>query len=71
MRGICSNRFLTQHDHYQSGPGLVVADVPLYNDITPFSRLGHWPILINLEHLKQNKKSAARHKDLADLENLP
>ena len=27
--------------------------------------------LINLEHLKQNKKAAARHKDLADLENLP
>jgi predicted nucleotidyltransferase len=27
--------------------------------------------LISLEHLKQNKKSAARHKDLADLENLP
>ena len=27
--------------------------------------------LISLEHLKQNKKAAARHKDLADLENLP
>jgi hypothetical protein len=27
--------------------------------------------LISLEHLKWNKKAAARHKDLADLENLP
>lgn len=27
--------------------------------------------LISLEHLKLNKKAAARHKDLADLENLP
>lgn len=27
--------------------------------------------LINLHDLKQNKRAAARHKDLADLENLP
>jgi hypothetical protein len=27
--------------------------------------------LISLEHLKLNKKTAARHKDMADLENLP
>jgi hypothetical protein len=27
--------------------------------------------IIDLEHLKQNKRAAARHKDLADLENLP
>lgn len=27
--------------------------------------------MISLEHLKQNKKAAARHKDMADLENLP
>jgi len=27
--------------------------------------------LISLEHLKLNKKTAARHKDLADIENLP
>jgi apolipoprotein N-acyltransferase len=37
---------LARHDHYQSGPGMVIADVPLYNDITPFSRFGHWPMLI-------------------------
>ncbi|OHB79038.1 MAG: hypothetical protein A2Z25_12275 [Planctomycetes bacterium RBG_16_55_9] len=27
--------------------------------------------LISLTHLKRNKKAAARHQDLADLENLP
>ncbi len=27
--------------------------------------------LINLEHLKRNKRAAGRHKDLNDLENLP
>jgi predicted nucleotidyltransferase len=27
--------------------------------------------LINLKHLKANKKAAGRHQDLADLENLP
>ncbi|MHB8835728.1 MAG: hypothetical protein ACYC9Y_08465 [Candidatus Methylomirabilia bacterium] len=27
--------------------------------------------LIDLEHLKLNKRAAGRHKDLDDLENLP
>jgi len=27
--------------------------------------------IIGLEHLKTNKRAAGRHKDLADLENLP
>jgi len=27
--------------------------------------------LIDLAHLKQNKRAAGRHKDLNDLENLP
>ena len=27
--------------------------------------------IISLEHLKKNKKAAGRHKDLADIENLP
>jgi hypothetical protein len=27
--------------------------------------------IINLAHLKLNKKAAARHQDLADLEHLP
>lgn len=27
--------------------------------------------LIDLEHLKMNKKASGRHQDLSDLENLP
>jgi apolipoprotein N-acyltransferase len=40
-----NGKFLTQHDHYQSGPGMIIADVPLYDDITLFSRLGQWPMV--------------------------
>jgi len=41
-----NGKILARHDHYQSGPGMVIADVPLYNDITPFAHFGHWPMLI-------------------------
>jgi apolipoprotein N-acyltransferase len=41
-----TGKVLAQHDHYQSGPGFVIADIPLYNDITPFARFGHTPMLI-------------------------
>ncbi|MDH4202584.1 MAG: carbon-nitrogen hydrolase family protein [Phycisphaerae bacterium] len=37
---------LTQHDHYRSGPGYVIADVPVYKNRTFFSRFGHWPSLV-------------------------
>ena len=37
---------LTQHDHYRSGPGYVITDVPIYKNRTFFSRFGHWPSLI-------------------------
>ncbi|MHC4553342.1 MAG: nitrilase-related carbon-nitrogen hydrolase [Planctomycetota bacterium] len=36
---------LTKNDHYQNGPGLVVADVPIRKRQTLFARFGHWPIL--------------------------
>ncbi len=36
---------LAKMDHYKSGTGMVIADVPLYNDITLFSRFGHWPMV--------------------------
>lgn len=41
-----NGQILARQDHYQSGPGFVIADVPLYNDITLFSHFGHWPMLI-------------------------
>jgi apolipoprotein N-acyltransferase len=47
ISGIISpnGQILAQHDHYQSGPGFIIANVPLYQDITFFSRFGQWPIL--------------------------
>jgi apolipoprotein N-acyltransferase len=36
---------LAKRDHYKSGPGYVIADVPVYRHKTFFSRFGHWPSL--------------------------
>jgi apolipoprotein N-acyltransferase len=33
---------LAVSDHFKEGPALLVADVPIYNVRTTFSRLGHW-----------------------------
>jgi apolipoprotein N-acyltransferase len=33
---------LDARDHFQDGPGLVLAEVPIYNTRTIFSRYGHW-----------------------------
>ena len=34
---------LDKHDHYKSGPGFVIADVPACKNKTIFARFGHWP----------------------------
>ncbi len=39
-------QILAQWDHYAKGPGWVIADVPLYQDITFFARYGHTPIVL-------------------------
>ncbi|MBL7214066.1 MAG: carbon-nitrogen hydrolase family protein [Phycisphaerae bacterium] len=36
-------QILAKHDHYNSGPGFVIADVPVYKGKTIFARFGHWP----------------------------
>lgn len=36
-------QILAKHDHYQSGPGFVIADVPVRKGQTLFARFGHWP----------------------------
>jgi apolipoprotein N-acyltransferase len=41
-----TGQVLAKMDHYKSGPGFVVADVPVYEDITFFSRVGHTPMII-------------------------
>ena len=37
---------LAQQDHYSDGPGWIVADVPILEGVTVFSRWGFWPGLI-------------------------
>jgi apolipoprotein N-acyltransferase len=35
---------LTQMDHFQDGPGVITAEVPVYRIQTMFSKLGNWPV---------------------------
>lgn len=35
---------VARHDHYAEGPGVVIGDVPLYENITLFARFGHLPM---------------------------
>jgi apolipoprotein N-acyltransferase len=34
-------------DHFKDGPGLLVADVQVYNVRTAFSRFGHWFVVLS------------------------
>ena len=36
---------LEKMDHLEKGPGIIIADVPLYSGRTLFSIAGHWPVL--------------------------
>lgn len=38
-------RILAQRNHSRQGPGFVIADIPIQNTITPFSRYGFAPLL--------------------------
>jgi apolipoprotein N-acyltransferase len=37
---------LARRDHYSNGPGYIVADIPVHQSRTFFSRFGHWPSLV-------------------------
>jgi apolipoprotein N-acyltransferase len=37
---------LAAKDHFREGPGLIVADVPIYGHRTIFSRFGHWFVVV-------------------------
>jgi apolipoprotein N-acyltransferase len=39
-------RILAKRDHYAEGAGYVIADVPLVDNVTPFARFGHMPMVI-------------------------
>ena len=36
---------LARRDHFEEGPGVIMADVPILARATPFSRWGHWPVV--------------------------
>ncbi len=42
---------LAQQDHFTDGPGFIIADVPVYETRTLFSRLGHWPVIVSVVFL--------------------
>jgi apolipoprotein N-acyltransferase len=39
-------KLLVIKDHFTDGPGLIVADVPIYGQRTVFSRFGHWFVAV-------------------------
>jgi len=44
-------RVLACRDHFQEGPGVIVAEVPVYSQRTTFGVLGHWPVAAGLVFL--------------------
>jgi len=40
-----TGEILAQQDHFTDGPGVIIAEVPVYKTRTIFSRIGHWPVL--------------------------
>ncbi len=58
MHGLCylvpleiaspQGEILAQMDHFAEGPGLIVADVPLYEGGTLYSKLGDWLVALCL-----------------------
>lgn len=39
-------QILAKRDHYNRGPRLITAGVPVYTAVTPFARFGHSPALV-------------------------
>ena len=42
---------LARCDHFAQGPGVIVAEVPVYTHRTLFSILGHWPVVVSVVFL--------------------
>jgi len=53
---------LASRDHFHRGPGLVMADVPVYNTRTIFSRLGHWCVPVCAMLLGTHMVRRKRHE---------
>ena len=42
---------LAQQDHFSDGPGVIIAEVPVYSTRTVFSIIGHWPVVVSVVFL--------------------
>lgn len=42
---------LAQQDHFSDGPGVIIAEVPVYSARTVFSIIGHWPVVVSVVFL--------------------
>ncbi len=46
-----TGKVLVQQDHFTEGPGVIIAEVPVYSTRTVFSIIGHWPMVVSLVFL--------------------
>ncbi|MHC5061692.1 MAG: nitrilase-related carbon-nitrogen hydrolase [Planctomycetota bacterium] len=42
-----AGKMLARQDHFTDGPGVIIAEVPVYKTRTVFSILGHWPVVVS------------------------
>ena len=42
---------LARQDHFTDGPGVIIAEVPVYSTRTVFSIIGHWPVVVSVVFL--------------------
>ncbi|MBN1457272.1 MAG: hypothetical protein JW912_05425 [Sedimentisphaerales bacterium] len=59
-----TGEILTQMDHFQDGPGVITAEVPVYRIQTMFSRFGNWPVGLSAVFLILFVKQNFRNKHL-------
>jgi apolipoprotein N-acyltransferase len=43
-----SGDILAIKDHFKEGPGVIIAEIPIYKQQTLFSKLGHWPVTVSV-----------------------
>jgi len=46
-----TGRILARRDHFADGPGVIIAEVPVYSTRTVFSIVGHWPVVVSVAFL--------------------
>jgi len=46
-----TGEILAQQDHFADGPGVIIAEVPVYSTRTVFSIIGHWPVVVSVVFL--------------------